>query len=359
MADGTRIRRFERDDEDVAIRLLLSKISPDQRDKAFAERRERWRWQYYENPNNPEREPILWVAEQAGSVCGLVCPLAVRLMTPKGLVGASWCNDWIVDRTCRGTGLGWMLEEAWVKTFPVGLGRGWSERAYAVSVKLGLVTVSGFWRYWIVLSRLGFARLLHGARHYRSLARLASTPPVIGRRRARAAGWAIEVSTRLPGDVAALWQRVSGAFAFAVERDLAHMKWRYEGHPGQKYWFITASSSGKLAGLAVARITSDSPPLGVICDLLVDPSDQTLVVSLVEATLGLLKREGACAAVVDLPPKLARSVSAIGRPILREEIKMLVSDNAEAYGGPQIFDASAWYLAKSDSDIDFSPGILT
>jgi hypothetical protein len=359
MQQGATIRRFDGRDEEAAVRLLVSKAPADQRDKAFAERLVRWRWQYNENPSNPESHPILWVADSAGSVAGLVCPLAVRLRTPKGLVGGSWCNDWIVDRGYRGTGLGWMLEETWVKTFPVALGRGWSERAYEVSVKLGLVTVSGFWRYWIVLSRIGFARLLLAARHHRTLAQLARTPPVVGLRHRPPSGYSIEATTQLPGDLDALWQRVSKAYAFAVERDLKHMKWRYGGPPAQKYWFIKALTSDRLAGLVVVRITDDSPPLGVISDVLVDPSDQALVTSLIEEALRLLRRNGACAAVADLPPRLVTAFSAIRRPILREEIKILVSDNDKAYGELGIFDASAWYLSKSDSDIDFSASILT
>ena len=359
MKQRATIRRFEQRDEEAAVRLLLSKVPAEQRDKAFAERLRRWRWQYFENPSNPESNPILWVADSAGTIAGLVCPLAVRLRTPGGLVGASWCNDWIVDQASRGTGLGWMLEEIWVKTFPVALGKGWSERAYEVSVKLGLVTVSGFWRYWIVLSRIGFARLLLAAGHHRALARLARTPPAIGLGHKPVSGPSIEASTQLPGGLDALWQRVSKAYGFAVERDLKHMKWRYERHPTQKYWFIKASTSTDLVGLVVVRITDDSPPLGVICDVLADPSDRALVTCMLEQALGLLKQEGACAAVADLPPRLAGAFSAIRRPILREDLKILVSDNAQTYGDIGIFDASAWYLSKSDSDIDFSARILT
>jgi hypothetical protein len=360
MAESATIRRFERRDEDAAIRLLLSKVPPDQRDQAFAERQTRWRWQYYANPSNPEREPILWVAESAGSIAGLVCPLAARLRTPSGLVAASWCNDWIVDRGQRGTGLGWALEDAWVKSFPVALGRGWSDRAYAVSVKLGLVTVSGFSRYWIVLSRLKFARLLASARQYRSLARLARTPPSLRfGRPARSASIGLDTDADLPEGAGDLWTRVSRAYAFAVERDLAHLRWRYQGHPTHKYWFIKATEAGDLKGLAVARVTADSPRLGVICDLLADPADRGLVSTLLEETLGLLKSMGACAVVADIPPRLTGAFSHVGKPALREDLKILVSDNQKVHGDQGIFDAEAWYLSKSDSDIDFSDSLIT
>jgi GNAT superfamily N-acetyltransferase len=352
------IRRLEKRDEEAALRLLVSKVPAAQRDRAAAERQARWRWQYYENPSNPESTPILWVADSAGTIAGLVCPLAVRLRTPKGLAGASWCNDWIVDPAFRGTGLGWTLEEAWVKTFPIALGRGWSERAYEVSVKLGLVTVSGFWRYWIVLSRVGFARLLLAAKHHRRLARLAQTAPAIGLSQRPVPGYSIEISSELPAGIDSLWQQVSSGYAFAVERDLKHMKWRYQRHPAQQYQFVTAVAGKDLAGLVVVRLSEDHPRVGVLCDVLVDPSNKNLTTYLVEGALRLLKHSGACAAVVDLPPRLAAAFAAIRRPIIKEDLKILVSDNVKAYGELGIFDASAWYLSKSDSDIDFSGSVL-
>ena len=147
---GPRIRRLEPGDQQEAIRLLVSKLPRQVRDQACAERLVRWRWQYYENPNNPEQEPILWVADMEDAMAGMVCPLAIRVRTPTGLVRGSWCNNWIVRSGYRGLGIGKLLEQAWIGTFPIALGRGWSERAYIVSVRVGLVTVSGFLACWFV-----------------------------------------------------------------------------------------------------------------------------------------------------------------------------------------------------------------
>lgn len=360
------IRRFRRDDEDEAIGLLLSKLSPQERSEVYQLRKTRWHWQYYENPANPETEPILWVAEEEtkedektkSRIVGLVCPLAVKVRTPLGLTLGSWCNDWIVHSDYRGKGLGWQLEDAWVKTFPIALGRGWSKRAYEVSVKLGLITVSGFLRCWIVLSRFGFASLLWRVRHFERLKRLLLLPVGLTLSKKRQLGVELGVSSSLLGDEEGIWIRVASCYGFAVERDQAYLEWRYSKNPMQEFKYIRATSNGKLLGLAIVRLSSDRPPIGVICDLVLDPNDIQVGVGLLEKAIEFFSSKGACAVTLDLPPALEPVIRAIKRPIMIEEAKILVGDNDGKYGDLGIYDAKSWYLSRSDSDIDFSPSAL-
>ena len=106
MKKEIRIRQYYRSDEKQSVDLLLSKLPPRAAEAEFPARQRRWRWQYYENPNNPDGEPILWAASMDGRIIGIICLLAVRLRTPKGIVPASWGMDWIVDPAARGTGAG-------------------------------------------------------------------------------------------------------------------------------------------------------------------------------------------------------------------------------------------------------------
>ncbi len=380
------IRRLRREDLDSAISLLLSKLPSGSDAKLKAERARRWRWQFYENPANPEPEPILWVAEsvreeittcaphkdlteckeEVRPIIGLVCPLAVRLRTPKGMTMASWCNDWIVDESYRGKGVGWRLEEAWVKTFPVALGRGWSERAYKVSVKLGLVTVGGFFRVWIVLSRAGFAYLLLRSRYYRRLKQLLRLPPKlvcqlkkpIPRNQIQNNRYAIEVTESLPLDAGILWNRVAPAYRFAVERDQQYLTWRYSQNPFQHFQFVGIRSSKGLEGLAIVRLSSDKPPIGVVCDLIADPNDRVLIQEILNNCLSLFREKGACAATIDVPPALFGAIKSLPNPKIAEEIQILVGDNEKAFTELGIYDSASWYLSRSDSDIDFSLSAL-
>ncbi len=353
MKKEVRIRRYYEGDEKQALELLLSKLPASAAREHLPVRRKRWRWQYHDNPNYPDGEPVLWVAVMDETVVGLVCPLAVRLKTPKGPVMGSWCNDWIVSAEARGTGLGRKLEEKWQHTFPVALGRGWSERAYEVSVKLGLTTVSGFWTGWFVLSRPAFAERLYRLKEYRNLARLLALPPrlALGRRGPPPGDTA--VGRRLPDGAADLWARVADAYPFAVDRHEAHLKWRYEAHPAHDYEFISLGGAGALEGVAVVRLSDDRRPVGVVDELIVDPGAPDLVARLFTAAVEHLRTRGACAVRVDIPPKLADAVFRAPYACLRNDLKILVHTDDPDLVGMGICDAGNWYLTCGDSDADF------
>jgi GNAT superfamily N-acetyltransferase len=350
MVSEVMIRRFTRADEAQAVRLLLSGLPPGEADTAFPIRLERWRWQYYENPSNPEGQPVLWVAEADGSVGGVIGLLVARLRTPKGIVEAAWGNDLIVGKEMRGTGLGRKLDEKWQHTLSVALGRGWSERAYAIHMKLGFTTVTGFTTGWFILSRINFARLLIHRNQRRNLARLAFAPP-----RFRRPGQTCDsvVGDKVPEVAGDLWAKVSGSYPFAVERDLTHLRWRYEGHPTHKYEFIQLTDSGEPTGLAVVRTTDDSPAVGIICELIVDPGKPESVRSLVKAAVSHLRAKRVCAALVDVPPRLSESVFSTGLPCIKETFTIVVFTDDDDLANKGIGDARNWYFSRGDSDADF------
>jgi hypothetical protein len=163
----------------------------------------------------------------------------------------------------------------------------------------------------------------------------------------------------LPREAGDLWQRVAGGYGFGIERSYQYLKWRYVDHPTQKFRFIRAESAGRLQGLAVVRLSGDRPPVGVIPDLIADPQNQPVVAGLVSKAVDLLGSMGACAIVAEFPPKLAPHFFSIPRPVLREEIKILVGDNQKAYENLGIYDASSWYLSRGDSDIDFTDTVMS
>jgi len=353
MKKEIKIRQYYRSDEGRTLDLILSNLPPGQAAAQRPARQKRWRWQYHDNPNYPDGEPVLWVAVMDEAVVGMACPLAVRLKTPRGIVMGSWCNDWIVSRQTRGTGLGRTLKEKWQHTFPVALGRGWSDRACEVSVTLGFETVTGFLTGWFVLSRAAFAKRLYGLREYRNLGRLLSLPPrlTLGGRKGLAGK--ASVTETLPAGAGDLWARVGEAYAFAVDRYPAHMKWRYESHPAFKYEFVSLEHGGGLAGLAVMRLSGDSIPVGVVAELIVDPDRPNLVKSLFVAAVEHLKSKGACAVRADIPPRLTASVLSAPYACLKGDLKMLVWTDDADLAGMGINEARNWYLTCGDSDADF------
>ena len=353
MKKEIKIRQYYKSDESQALDLILSKLPPREAAAQLPARQKRWRWQYHDNPNYPEGEPILWVAIMDDAVAGMACPLAVRLRTPKGNVMASWCNDWIVSRETRGTGLGRKLEEKWQHTFPVALGRDWSDRAYAVSVTLGFDTMTGFWTGWFVLSRPAFAKRLYRLKQYRNLAKLMSLPPRLSLGGKKGLAGKASVSGSLPAESESLWNRVAEAYPFAVDRHPDHLRWRYERHPAFAYEFISLEEGGGLAGLAVVRLTADSPAVGVVTELIVDPGRPDLVKSLFVAAVEHLGARGACAVRADIPPALSGPVFSAPYTCLRWDLKVLVSSDDPDLVAMGINESRNWYLTCGDSDADF------
>jgi hypothetical protein len=353
MKNELTIRQYQKSDEKQSLDLLLSKLPPSAAEAQFPGRQRRWHWQYYENPSYPNGEPALWVAVMDEKVVGMVCPLAVELKTPKGIVMGSWCNDWIVSTETRGTGLGRTLEEKWQHTFPVALGRGWSDRAYEVSVTLGFVTVSGFWTGWFVLSRLAFARRLYRLKQYRNLRRLLTLPPRLALGGGKATPAGISITSDMPNGTGDLWARVAEAYSFAIDRHDAHLRWRYEGHPMYRYEFVSLSGETGLEGLAVVRVSDDPEPVGILAELIVDPGNPDLVTSLFKASIEHLRSKGACAVRADIVPKLAGLVFSAPYACLKNDLKILVSSDDPDLAGMGINEAGNWYLTCGDSDADF------
>jgi hypothetical protein len=161
------------------------------------------------------------------------------------------------------------------------------------------------------------------------------------------------VADRLPAGAAALWSSVTGAYGFAVERDETYLNWRFASHPTHRYYYVRMGGPERLSGLAIVRITDDRNPLGVISDLIVDPSDTDAVRALMGEAVAFLRSEGACAVLVDLPPALASAALAGWRCRLSTNLGILMYTSEPHFEGAGIYEAERWYLSRSDSDADY------
>ncbi|MBA3298377.1 MAG: GNAT family N-acetyltransferase, partial [Acidobacteria bacterium] len=56
----------------------------------------RWEWQYRRNPNNPGREPEIWVAREGPAIVGQYATMPVRLSLGGREVQGSWGMDVMV-----------------------------------------------------------------------------------------------------------------------------------------------------------------------------------------------------------------------------------------------------------------------
>jgi GNAT superfamily N-acetyltransferase len=349
-----RITRYQRSDETDAIRMLLEKLPPSERESAYGGRLARWRWQYYDNPNNPDGEPLIWVARVEGAFGGMVATIPVKVRTPAGFVPGMWGVDFIVNRKMRGMGIGKALLTEWLRTPGIAFVMGWSPVSFKVAKGVGFEVIWGFTTADILLSRIGYAVSSVRNRQRNDLKRLAGVFWRLnpgGRGAGR--GSSVSIQEALPEGAGDLWERVSEAYAFAVERDRTYLKWRFEAHPTYAYHFVCLGEPGDLKGLGICRLTDDKPSLGVVADLIVDPRREDLVSSLVDATVGFLKSRGAYAARMDLPPCLAGPILARYKCSLRKDRGMIVCTDHPGLKGEDILTPEAWYISRSDADEDY------
>jgi GNAT superfamily N-acetyltransferase len=355
MAVEPSINRFQRSDESDAIRMLLGKLPPSERERAYEARLARWRWQYYDNPNNPDGEPLIWVARVEGVFGGMVATIPVRVRTPKGFALGMWGVDFIVSGRMRGMGIGRALLTEWIKTPGIAFVMGWSPVSFKVAKGVGFEVMWGFTTADIVLSRIGYAAASVRRRQRSDLNRVAKVfwrlNPRVGRDSKR--GPASSVRTEVPVGAGDLWQRVSEHYGFAVERDQAYLRWRFDEHPIYVYRFVCLGEPGNLGGIGICRLTDDTPPLGIVADLIVDPAREELVCDLVDATVGFLKSQGAYAARMDLPPCLVHPILLRYKCSLRKDRGMIVCTQDQDLKGAGILKAENWYISRSDADEDY------
>ena len=352
MAPEVTITGYTREDEDAAVRMLVEKLPPCERDGAYAGRLSRWRWQFYDNPNNPGGEPLIWVARVDGKFAGMSCSVPVSLRTPLGLKPAKWSVDYIVDSRMRGLGIGRKVLNCFTSHAAVGLAIGWTPVAGRVAFKVGFKLVEGFTNATLALSRCRLAVELVKTGRRRDLLRLARVflrrIPGPGR-----GSLPVEITRELPDGTDELWGQVSAGYGFCVDRDRKYLEWRFLSHPTHEYHFVCVGGPGTPAALAVCRLADGTPPLGIISELIVDPERQDVLVTLLDATVGFLKSRGAYAVDLGLPPALAARVLERYPCSLAQPLAMIVSTfdkDAEEAG---ILSPERWYVSRSDSDQDY------
>jgi GNAT superfamily N-acetyltransferase len=346
------ITGFTLEDEANAVKMLVEKLPPSEREGACRWRIKRWRWQFYENPHNPDGKPLIWVARVDGKFAGMSCSVPISLRTPHGLRPAKWSVDYVVDSQMRGLGIGKKVLSAFTSHPAIGLAIGWTPVAGRVAFKVGFKLMWGFTNATLVLSRWRLGKQLVKAGRRRDLLRLAR---VFLRRipRPGKGSLPVEITRKLPEGTDELWGQVAPRYDFCVDRDRKYLEWRFLSHPTHEYHFVRTGGPGTPAGMAVCRLTGDTPPMGIISDLIVDPQRQDVLVGLLDATVDFLKSWGAYAVSLSLPPALADRVLERYRCSLAQPLGMIVSTGDKDVEEAGIYTARHWYISRSDSDQDY------
>ena len=82
----------------------------------------RWEWQYGRNPNNPGREPEIWIAREGKAIVGQYATMPVQVSVKGEQVRGSWGMDVMVAPERQRQGLGELLFRTWDRHVGVSLG---------------------------------------------------------------------------------------------------------------------------------------------------------------------------------------------------------------------------------------------
>lgn len=235
----------------------------------------RWDWQYRRNPNNPDGNPVIWIAREGPTIVGQYATMPVTLRVRGADVNASWGMDVMVAPERQRQGIGEVLFRTWDRNVGASLGLGLSEASHRLFKKLRWPEPGPVPCLIKPLTRRAFRR----PNWPESINRLVSAvtlPLVKVVARTRPLRAEIEMIRRFSPEFTDLWERLAPQFDFAVRRDAPYLNWKYVEAPHVRYCIAALKREGRIDGYAVYRHLQE--PRGRVTslvDMLVDARDES------------------------------------------------------------------------------------
>lgn len=342
------IKKFEKKFEVQAITLLLSEYSKSKEICEYVKASRKWKWQYYDNPYNPNDQPVLWIALVDNNLAGFIGTIPVIVNTPNGQEIASWGIDLIVDPKYRGMGIGKKLESAWQHTFPIALGKGATPKSDMIEQKIGFNFVDGLKTKYIPLSKTKYAIGLFQARQFRKsfkilLKSLYSTLP-----KSKVSKHTCLIENKPPVEFNTLWKKISSNYLFSIERNLNYLKWRFCSHPDIKYYFLSIISGNELVGCAIINFTNKPIKYGIVSDFFVMPDNTEIAKVLLKEIFKYCSVKKAVAVQIDYSSSNTQILNHIKSALTVDSRFIVYTGENEI--NHSINKIENWYLSRSDSD---------
>jgi hypothetical protein len=313
----------------------------------------RWDWQYRHNPNNPRREPEIWVAREGPAIIGQYATMPVRLFVRGAEVQGSWGMDVMVAPERQRQGLGEVLFRTWDRNVGASLGLGLSESSYRLFQKMRWPNVGPVPCFVKPLTR----RALRRPEWPLAVNRLVSavTLPfvrIVARNRPLRAE--VRLIHRFDDSFTELWESVAPHFDLAVRRDAAYLNWKYTGAPHVRYSIAALRREDRNAGYAVYRHAHE--PRGrvtLLVDFLTAPDDEQGFGTL----LGWVDREARRAdsdkiRAFALHEGFGRMLRRSGYFQVKSTMEFVAKVNAVEVP-PEFYEATnRWHVTLGDSDQD-------
>lgn len=233
----------------------------------------RWEWQYSRNPNNPGREPEIWIAREGTAIVGQYATMPVEVSVRGQTIRGSWGMDVMVAPERQRQGLGEVLFRTWDRNVGASLGLGLSESSYRLFQKLRWPDVGPIPCLVKPLTRRAFRRPGWPTGVNRLVSAL-TLPLVKLVARSRPLAAEVRVIPKFDESFTELWEQLAPKFAFAVRRDAKYLNWKYTSAPHVRYTIASLRRDNRTVGYAVYRHLHE--PRGrvtLLVDFLADPDD--------------------------------------------------------------------------------------
>jgi len=346
LADITRYRAEDRKAVDALYRRVFGN------DAAEASRL-RWEWQYGRNPNNPGREPEIWIAREGRVIVGQYATMPVQVSVQGKNVPGSWGMDVMVAPERQRQGLGEVLFRTWDRHVGASLGLGLSESSYKLFQKLRWPDAGAVPCFVKPLTR----RALRRPNWPLGLNRLVSAvtlPLVKVVARTRPLRAEVRLLQRFDDSFTALWDSVASKFDLAVRRDAAYLNWKYAAAPHVRYSIAALRRNDRNVGYVVYRhLVEPRGRVTLLVDFLTDPDDQDGFATL----LGWVDREARRADSDKIRgyafhAAYGRSLRKSGYFQVKSTMHLVVKVNAVEVPTTFYQETDGWHITLGDSDQD-------
>ncbi len=339
---GVAFERLALKDEEEYLDFLMAAYRDQFNSAAFKDRekvRRSWRWEYVDNPNAPEGEPLIWLCRLKGRIIAQACLMPVELKADDKYCKAGWCQNLMILPEFRNVGLGYFLLKHVMSVLRKGeidilLAAGTNENSYSLLKGLGF-------------SDLGFIN-----RNIR--------PSLFGLAGLDAKGPVRIIETDGFGpDFDSFWSSVSRNFPCIVKRDSKNLRWRFKENPYWSYKVLCAKAGDVLQGYAVLKEGRLKGRLkgikvGAISDILFDPKDKPAGLTLLAGACAYLRKRAGVLRCDMLCGEMQRFVKSAGFLSIRSNNRFLVYPVSEELKARKsaLEDRRRWCLTYGDSDLD-------
>jgi len=340
--------------------------------------RERWEWQFVNNPylgSEDGRVPV-WIAEVPGKVVGQIAVQAGAIEIDGVTHPAGWIVDVMILPAYRGLGLGHRLYTAVAAECPILVTLTMAEATRRMAERLGAVDLGEVKLYsrLIHLDGRTVQRYLQTRTTYHPRIRMAANMlcryffihrilagagnillslrnTLVGRPWARN-GTHVIPTDRFGPEIDLLWQRVQADFPVAFTREGKFLNWRFCECPQMRYRLFTAFRDGKTVGYMVLRESEPVElPHGIIVDLVAARQDRSTVEDLVAFALEFFGERVAGVDCATSIPEFGDILRRFGFQSIRTERPNCVT--ADPAVQERLEKSSTdWLFSKADHDWD-------